>query len=126
MLKAIFLLRLVWTASGELINDRFYCKRQTIPRLELCGALIIARLLHHCANLLEVSRDKAFSRTDSTIVLSWLHGNPRRLKTFVGNRVAETLEVFPTINWNHVRGAENPANCASRGMYAKELKNHEL
>ena len=101
-------------------------KRQTIPQLELCGAQILARLLHHCANMLEVSRDQVFAWTDSTIVLSWLHGNPRRLKTFVGNRVAEALELFPPNNWNHVRGAENPADCASRGMYANELKKHDL
>ena len=30
--------------------------------------------------------------TDSSIVLHWLLGNPKRFKTFVGNRVAEITE----------------------------------
>ena len=101
-------------------------KRQTIPRLELCGALILARLLYHCANILEVSIDHCWAWTDSMIVLSWLHGNPRRLKTFVGNRVAEAIELIPPNRWNHVQGTDNPADCASRGVYPSELRNNNV
>ena len=63
-------------------------KRQTIPRLELCGALILARLLRHCAKVLKVNLESVYAWLDSLVVLSWLSGNPRRFKTFVGNRVS--------------------------------------
>ena len=62
-------------------------KRLTIPRLELCGALILARILKHAADILNVPMIDVHAWTDSTVVLSWLRGNPRRFKSFVGNRV---------------------------------------
>ena len=58
--------------------------------------------------------------TDSTIVLSWLSGSPKRFKTFVGNRVATTIELIPPERWRHVVG------CASRGLYLLELIDHHL
>ena len=59
-----------------------------------------------------------YAWTDSTIILNWLVGNPRRFKTYVGNRVPE--------RWNHTEGTDNPADCASRGMYPSKLPEHEL
>ena len=46
-------------------------KRQTIPRLELCGALTLAHLLAHSKSVLEMPMDFIHAWTDSTIVLSW-------------------------------------------------------
>ena len=54
-------------------------------------------------------------------VNSWLRGNPRRFKPFVGNRVAEVMELIPPDRWQHVPGKTNPADCASRGLYPSEL-----
>ena len=53
-------------------------------------------------------------RTDSTVVLNGLDGNPRRFQTFVGNRVACIMELIPSNHWRHVRDQENPADYASR------------
>lgn len=65
-------------------------KRLTIPRLELCGAQLLANLLHYIQGVLHVSPGDLFAWTDSTIVLAWLTGNPRRFKTYVGNRIYGT------------------------------------
>ena len=99
-------------------------KRLTMPRLELCGALITARLLHHVSQVLQVSA--TFAWTDSTVVLSWLKGNPRRFKTFVGNRISEIMELAPPEQWRHVPGSLNPADCASRGLYPSDLAQHHM
>ena len=101
-------------------------KRVTIPRLELCGALVLSRLLHHCRKVLEIPLSDTYAWTDSTIVLSWLRGNPNRFKPFVGNRIAEIMEVVPPSRWHHVSGMSNPADCASRGLYPSELANQTL
>lgn len=98
-------------------------KRQTIPRLELCGAQLLARLLHHTKN---IPTENAYAWTDSTIVLSWLIGNPRRFKIFVGNRVSHVVQQIPPDCWSHVNSADNPADCASRGLFPSELVQHEL
>ena len=60
-------------------------KPLTIPRLELCGAQLLARLLHHVKDVLHVSHNNVFAWTDSLIVLDWLVGNPGCFKTYVGN-----------------------------------------
>ena len=72
-------------------------KRLSIPRLELCGAVLATKLLHHASKILGI--DDIYAWTDSTVVLGWLQGNPRRFKPFVGNRVSEILSFIPTNVW---------------------------
>ena len=91
-------------------------KRMTIPRLELCGALIAARLLKHVSGLLSIPAENIFAWTDSRVVLGWLRGDPRRFKTFVGNRVSEVLELIPPNARRHVSGKNDPADCASQRL----------
>ena len=101
-------------------------KRLTIPRLELCGAHILAQLLHHVQQAFDLPLSCVYAWTDSTIVLNWLVGNPRRFKTYVGNRVSHILELTSPDRWNHVDGVDNPADCASRGLLPSELLEHKL
>ena len=101
-------------------------KRLTIPRLELCGANLLANIMDHVRRLLDIPIDRIHAWTDSTIVLSWLEGNPRRFKTYVGNRVSYIIDVIPPTRWRHVKGQDNPADCASRGILPSQLVNHNL
>ena len=81
-------------------------KRLTIPRLELCGAHLLTKLLEHVRATLKIPIEQVYAWTDSTIVISWLDGNPRRFKTYVGNRVSFIVDRIPPNRWNHVRGEE--------------------
>ena len=101
-------------------------KRQTIPRLELCEALLLSQLLHHCKEVLNVPMEDVYAWTDATIVLNWIQGNPRRFKTYVGNRVSQIMDLVPPEHWRHVSGAENPADCASRGLFPSDILAHHL
>ena len=98
----------------------------TIPRLELNGALILAQLLFHCKEVLGIPLSSVYAWTDSTIVLAWLQGNPRRFKVYVANRVAQIMDLIPAVHWGHVVSEENPADCASRGIFPTELLHHTL
>ena len=64
--------------------------------------------------------------TDSTIVLNWLSGNPRGLKTFVGNCESFIMNHVPPNRWHHVSGLDNPVDCASRGLLPSELREFNL
>ena len=67
-----------------------------------------------------------YAWTDSTIVLSWLNGNPRRFNTYVANVVSYIAELIAPDCWNHVCETDNPANCASRGLFPVELLEYQL
>ena len=103
-------------------------KRLTIPRLELCGADLLAQLLCHVKRMLNLPPNCVYMYvwTDSTVFLSWLVGNPRHFKTYVGNRVSCIMELIALDRWKHVNGIENPADCASRGLFPSELLGHDL
>ena len=90
----------------------------TIPRLELCGASLLAKLLHDTRQALDISIANTLAWSDSTIVLHWLDGSPRRFKTYVGNHIANILELLPSAIWKYVPTDQNPADCASRGSTA--------
>lgn len=70
-------------------------KPLTIPRLELNGALILAQLLSQFKEVLEIPLTFVHAWTDSTIVLVWICGNPRRFKVYVSNRVAQIMDLIP-------------------------------
>ena len=101
-------------------------KRQTIPRLELCGALLLSRILTHVKQVFSFPCCELHAWTDSTVVLAWLDGDPRRFKPYVGNRVTQILENLSPNQWRHVSGIDNPADCASRGLFPSELIKHNL
>lgn len=101
-------------------------KSLTIPRLELMGALLLARLMAKCINALKLEINQTFFWTDSTIVLCWIANEPRSWKTFIANRVAEIQQLTKIEEWNYVRSESNPADVISRGANIKNLISSDL
>ena len=103
-------------------------KRITLPRLELCAAVLLANLfefiLSHTSNLISI--DNVYAWSDSTIVLSWISSHPSRWKIFVGNRVAKIQHKLPCASWKYVGTDNNPADVATRGVLPNPLLSHEL
>lgn len=98
----------------------------TIPRLELCAALLAAKLLFEVAQVMNISREHWYAWSDSTVVLAWLRSVPSRWTTFVGNRTSEILNILDCNQWSHVAGHENPADVASRGLSVEALRNYDV
>ncbi|XP_063392468.1 uncharacterized protein LOC134677967 [Cydia fagiglandana] len=97
-------------------------KPTTIPRLELCGALVAARLTERVLKSIRIPIKRCILWTDSSIVLGWLQTQPNKLKQFVKNRVAEVQELTANHEWRHVPTATNPADMLSRGVNMSELQ----
>ena len=76
--------------------------------------------------VLSILTGNGFAWTDSRVVLGWLRGDPRRFKVFVGNRVSEILDLVSPKARRYVASKDNPADCASRGMFPSQLANHKL
>ncbi|XP_055914140.1 uncharacterized protein LOC129947533 [Eupeodes corollae] len=101
-------------------------KQQSLPRLELCGALLLARLFESIRKALNNEIQSMTAWTDSQIVLSWLNSQPRRWTTFVGNRTAAILNICQADWWHYVPSQDNPADIASRGASPKTLKSSSI
>ena len=110
---------LVETAAGMAV--RFVASKtrvaplrgQTIPRLELLSALLLARLL---TNVLEGLQDELKMSpphyfTDSTVALCWIKGTDKTWKPFVQNRVNEIRKLTSTELWKHCSGKNNRPTC---------------
>lgn len=98
----------------------------TTPRLELCGALLGAKLCHKILMSLTLKCSDCVFWTDSTIVLGWITSSPLQLKTFVRHRVCEIQELCKEYKWRYVPSRENPADLVSRGLSANELGSSSL
>ncbi|XP_065082284.1 uncharacterized protein LOC135704729 [Ochlerotatus camptorhynchus] len=100
-------------------------KQQSIPRLELCGALIATQLYQKVKSSLQLEA-KTFFWVDSTTVISWLLSSPSTWTTFVANRVSKIQLGTENCTWHHIAGQENPADHISRGMTAESILNNDL
>ena len=102
-------------------------KQVTLPRLELLGALLCARLLVFARDALGLSGEvQGRCWTDSMVTLSWIRSDPLRWKTFVCNRVTDIQKLVPAERWSFCPGNMNPADLLTRGICAEELVHSRL
>lgn len=98
----------------------------SIPRLELCGAVLLSKLLSDVSSTLGIPKQSIHAWTDSTVVLAWLSNHPSRWKPFIANRVSDILNQWNRDQWSFVHSTDNPADCASRGISDMNFPKHDL
>ena len=102
-------------------------KKVTLPRLELLGALLCARLLTFVMSSLHLSSEVDYRCwIDSMVALAWIQSDAHRWKQFVANRVIQIQELTGREHWAHCPGKENPADLVTRGLFAEQLVASEM
>lgn len=102
-------------------------KRVTLPRLELLGALLSARLICFVKSALHLPDSvRVACWTDSKVALSWIKGDPSKWKMFVANRVTEIQTLTSPSDWFHCPGTDNPADLMTRGVLADQLIGNDM
>lgn len=94
----------------------------TIPRLELCAAVLATEMAELITNELDIDIHKVSFYTDSRIVLGYIHNTSRRFYVYVTNRVALIRKSTSPDQWHFVSTEHNPANHGTRSVPAVVLK----
>ena len=89
----------------------------TVPRLELMGALLLARLIDSIRKALKLDVELLPSLFYSDSQL----GENKEWKPFAQNRVQIIRSLVPANNWKFCPGKDNPADLPSRGASVSEL-----
>ncbi|XP_062594008.1 uncharacterized protein LOC134255490 [Saccostrea cucullata] len=94
---------------------------QTIPRLELCAAVLATRLKDTITQHLTVHIDSTTMYTDSRVVLGYINNEHRRFYVY-GNRVDVIRHSTTSDQWTYVSSEDNPADIGTRSIPANEIE----
>ena len=94
----------------------------TIPRMELCAAVLAVDIATIIQDQLHIDSDAFTYYSDSQVVLGYVTNETRRFYVFVGNRVNNIRNRSSPDQWKYVPTELNPANLATRSIAASDLK----
>lgn len=89
---------------------------QTIPRLELCAAVLAVEMADLIHDELDLKIDSTKFYTDSKVVLGYIYNENRRFYVYVHNRVQRVRQTTRPEQWHYVCTENNPADHASRSV----------
>lgn len=98
----------------------------TVPRMELCATVLLAKLLEKVQITLGSKNLHVRCWSDSKVVLAWLQGDVNRWDKYVANRVKQVNNIISASCWSYVKSEENPADCATRGLTSAQLLEYKL
>jgi hypothetical protein len=90
-------LYMVYTRTDGSRHSQLVCAKSriapidiiTIPRLELCTAVLLSKLIEKIVPALRINVTNIYCWSDSKVVLAWISADAMRWKPFVANRVSK-------------------------------------
>ena len=114
--------------SGDVTVSLLYSKarvspmkQMTIPRLELCAALLSVKIDSTLRSELDICLETSVFWSDSQIVLAYIADSSKRYHTFVANRISQIRSQTSPFQWRYIPGIVNPADISSRGANPTKL-----
>ncbi|KAM4691904.1 uncharacterized protein WCC33_016712 [Rhinophrynus dorsalis] len=95
----------------------------TIPRLELCGAVLAVELAELIENEIDCKLETIRIFTDSKVVLGYICNKKRRFYVYVANQVERIRKSTQPDQWYHVPTDQNPPDTATRSVPAACIQN---
>ena len=96
----------------------------TVPRLELCAAVLAVQPKQAIREELDIAVTKSTFSSDSTCVLQNIKNQSRRFHTFVANRLSIIHELSTPYLGRHVPSELNPADEVSQGVTVQDMINN--
>ncbi len=93
----------------------------TVPRLELCAAVLSAQAVKWITHELRLNVDEIVFYTDSRVVLGYIQNESRRFYVYIANRIQIIRSISDPSQWRYVGTGVNPADIATRCKPAKQL-----
>lgn len=95
----------------------------TIPRLELCAAVLAVEIYEVISEELEIGFDSVRFYSDSKVVLGYIHNDKRRFYVYISNRVQRIRKSTVPEQWTYVPTHLNPADPGTRSVSAADIQN---
>ena len=93
----------------------------SIPRLELCAAVLASQAVNKIVKEIDMEIDQITFYTDSKVVLGYIQNESRRFYVYVANRVQTIRKISSPKQWKYIDTSENPADLSTRCLNARSL-----
>ena len=94
----------------------------TVPRLELCAAVLATELCEAITMEFDTSFDSVRFFTDSKVVIGFIRNESKRFFTYVANRVDRIRRCSKPSDWNYVPTKMNPADEGTRSVAVRDMQ----
>ncbi|XP_063446815.1 uncharacterized protein LOC134726347 [Mytilus trossulus] len=93
----------------------------TIPRLELCAAVLAVDVSKTVVENFDETFDVVKFYTDSKVVLGYIYNQTRRFYVYVEHRIERIRKSTVPEQWNYVPTSVNPADQATRSVSSEDI-----
>lgn len=98
----------------------------TIPRLELCAAVLAVEVAESIQRNLDHPLYNLQFYSDSKVVLGYINNQTRRFYVYMANRVQRIRKSTIPEQWKYVPTQKNPADLATRPIPAEKLEGQPM